>query len=68
MLQVLGADKHQVIVSDLFHTVPYNPLHACPVGHEIEFVFLVLVQGIGKLGLVPVDYVEAVLLRQGSDF
>ena len=61
VLQV-AAHKCKVVLTKHFHTVPDNPPGSLTMLHKIEFIDIVLVQGIIEAGLVSFLNVVTVTL------
>lgn len=64
MLQVWAGDEHQIVVANHLARVAHYTAHTGSVLYEIEFVDLVVMDGIGKLFFPTVSDVEHILAHQ----
>ena len=62
------AEEHKVVIPDNLDAVADNAAIALAMFHEVQFVLLVLVQGIGVLFLVTLHEMVAIALGKLRDF
>ena len=67
VLQVGAGDEHQVVFANHLVGIAHDATHTLGMLHEIEFVDLVVMDGIGKLLLSPISDVEHILTHQRRD-
>ena len=67
MLKVGTGDEHQVVVANHLARIAHNAAHATGMLNKVEFIDLVVVDGIGELFFVPVGYVENVFSHERGD-
>ena len=65
VFEVGTGDEHQVEVADDLIGVANDAAHACGMLHEVQFIDLMIVDGIGKLLLTTVRDVKHILAHQG---
>ena len=61
------AYQNEVVIAEHLHGIAYDTARVVAVGHEVQFIFLMLVNGICKAVFIPVYQIETVFFRQRSD-
>ena len=64
MLQLLTGYQHQVIITDNFGRIAYYTADAGSMFREVQFIFRVTMDGVGKFSFVTVGNIETVTFRQ----
>ena len=67
MLQIGTCDQDQVIVADYLIGITHNATHAWGMLHEVQFIHLMVMDGVSKLLLASFCNIEHILTRQLGD-
>ena len=62
------AHKHEVVSGEFLDTVAHDTARSLAVGHKVEFVFLMPVDGVVERGFVAVYKIKAVAVAERCYF
>ena len=67
MFKVSCADQHKIIFPDLLDTVSHYAAAPGTMFDEVEFILLMLVKRVRKLGLMALHHIKTVLFGQSGN-
>ena len=67
MFKVSCTYQHKIIFPDLLDTIPYYAAAPGTMLDEVEFILLMLVKRVRKLGLVALHHIKTVLFGQSGN-